>query len=376
MSSIVDIPSQDNQEMKKRHVVPLLLTSDGDKQSFYSLIENRYKTISHPVLEGKRILGSAYGWLVLTNSNLLADPGDCCLWNPESRENIQLPQLDGFYDRCVLSKPPTDPDCLVVFKSYCNFELTIGRINDAEFVRVSFEDSIVAISSFRGEIYGLVKFGAYYELVTIHLVGKTVELKSLLINGKDHLEVPELWRSWVTSQRNYLIESPGGAGDFFLVIKMISSIGIRDGGEVEFRVFRLNVNGLVCVELEDLDGHTIFISDWGDGFCCPSSEMSTIKPNSIYYTNMCGRVMCVYDLDDRSITPLLPSPVARRHMSVNYWINLPGILPSIVNLLEESDSMNCRVLFSRLDYLRLERIVGSSAAKRMVDSEKVVFVFA
>ncbi|KAL6585611.1 hypothetical protein OROMI_002255 [Orobanche minor] len=50
--------------------------------------------------------------------------------------------------------------------------------------------------------------------------------------------------------------------------------------------------------------------------------------------------------------------------------------PEIVNLLEESDSMNTRVLFSRLDHLKLERIVGSAAAKRMVDSEKGVFVFA
>ncbi|KAL6542863.1 hypothetical protein OROHE_010383 [Orobanche hederae] len=50
--------------------------------------------------------------------------------------------------------------------------------------------------------------------------------------------------------------------------------------------------------------------------------------------------------------------------------------PEIVNLLEESDSMNTRVLFSRLDQLKLERIVGSAAAKRMVDSEKGVFVFA
>ncbi|KAL6508500.1 hypothetical protein OROHE_021633 [Orobanche hederae] len=50
--------------------------------------------------------------------------------------------------------------------------------------------------------------------------------------------------------------------------------------------------------------------------------------------------------------------------------------PEIVKLLEESDSMNTRVLFSRLDQLKLERIVGSAAAKRMVDSEKGVFVFA
>ncbi|KAL3835491.1 hypothetical protein ACJIZ3_010227 [Penstemon smallii] len=50
--------------------------------------------------------------------------------------------------------------------------------------------------------------------------------------------------------------------------------------------------------------------------------------------------------------------------------------PEIVNLLEESDNMNCKILFSRLDHLRLERVVGSAAAKRMVDSDKGVFVFA
>lgn len=50
--------------------------------------------------------------------------------------------------------------------------------------------------------------------------------------------------------------------------------------------------------------------------------------------------------------------------------------PEIVNFLGESDSMNCRVLFSRLDHLRLERIVGTATAKRMIDSDKGVFVFA
>ncbi|KAG6412119.1 hypothetical protein SASPL_124788 [Salvia splendens] len=50
--------------------------------------------------------------------------------------------------------------------------------------------------------------------------------------------------------------------------------------------------------------------------------------------------------------------------------------PQIINFLEESDNMNCRVLFSRLDNLRLERIVGTTAAKRMINSDKGVFVFA
>lgn len=49
--------------------------------------------------------------------------------------------------------------------------------------------------------------------------------------------------------------------------------------------------------------------------------------------------------------------------------------PEIVNMLEGSQNMTCTVLFSRFDMLRLERIVGSDPAKKMVKSEKGVFVF-
>ncbi|GAY36872.1 hypothetical protein CUMW_025090 [Citrus unshiu] len=49
--------------------------------------------------------------------------------------------------------------------------------------------------------------------------------------------------------------------------------------------------------------------------------------------------------------------------------------PEIVNMLEGSHNMTCTVLFSRFDMLRLERIVGSAPAKKMVKSEKGVFVF-
>ncbi|CAK9170662.1 unnamed protein product [Ilex paraguariensis] len=49
--------------------------------------------------------------------------------------------------------------------------------------------------------------------------------------------------------------------------------------------------------------------------------------------------------------------------------------PEIVNMLEGSHSMICTVLFSRFDQFRLERVVGTAPAKRMVSSEKGVFVF-
>lgn len=49
--------------------------------------------------------------------------------------------------------------------------------------------------------------------------------------------------------------------------------------------------------------------------------------------------------------------------------------PEIVNMLEGSNSMNCTVLFSRFDLLKLERIVGTAPAKRMVTSDKRIFTF-
>ncbi|KAH9603927.1 hypothetical protein KSS87_018011 [Heliosperma pusillum] len=49
--------------------------------------------------------------------------------------------------------------------------------------------------------------------------------------------------------------------------------------------------------------------------------------------------------------------------------------PEVLNMLEESQNMTSTVLFSRFDQLRLERIVGGAAAKRMTKSEKSLFIF-
>ncbi|KAL6865121.1 hypothetical protein ACP4OV_016272 [Aristida adscensionis] len=58
--------------------------------------------------------------------------------------------------------------------------------------------------------------------------------------------------------------------------------------------------------------------------------------------------------------------------------SLPGrkeFYPELVNMLGESKNPKCNVLFSRLDILKLERIVGTSAARRLISSDKSMFVF-
>ncbi|GFP91938.1 hypothetical protein PHJA_001337900 [Phtheirospermum japonicum] len=253
----------------RKNQVPLLMTLHGqqyENQSFYNVLENRYQTICLPIFKNRNILGSAYGWLVLAGHN------GYCLLNPTSLENIELPQLEGhfYYDKCVLSKPPTEPDCHVVFNHSFYMCLSAWRINGEDgFVKASSKEKgrLTAIASFRGGIYGI--FGNY-EFVTIHLVGETVE-------------------------------------------------------GVEFRVFRVDVDGMECVELENIDGLTIFVGYYGNGFCC-SSLVTGSKPNSIYYTNEVGRDMYVFDLDDRSIVGSLSCPIAEDNLSVNFWVDCPDIL--------------------------------------------------
>ncbi|KAJ4814411.1 U3 small nucleolar RNA-associated protein 25 [Rhynchospora pubera] len=50
--------------------------------------------------------------------------------------------------------------------------------------------------------------------------------------------------------------------------------------------------------------------------------------------------------------------------------------PEVINMLDASRNMMCNVLFSCFDLLKLERIVGTAAAKRMLSSDKDMFVFS
>ncbi|KAK6115050.1 hypothetical protein DH2020_007319 [Rehmannia glutinosa] len=307
---------------------PLLLTSheeNYEKQSFYRFLENRYRTTSIPILCNKRILASTHeGWVVLVHSS----NNDCCLWNPVSMEIIELPRLDKsyLYNKCILSKPPTEPDCHILFNSACTMHQSFCKIGDDEFVHHSTEEEeiqLMAIASVQGKIYGVRKFYGiiddyddHYTFVTINLLAtSTIELKPLLLCGGQPWTVPQPSPNWVTWNESCLIESPCG-GELLLVNKMYSSSNDNDG--LGFRVFRVDINGMVCSELENIGEQTIFIGYYGSGFC--GSSYGRIKPNSIYYTNEEGRNLSIYCLDDWSKTSFLPSTAVGRYVTLTYWV--------------------------------------------------------
>ncbi|GER37670.1 F-box family protein [Striga asiatica] len=319
------------EKTKRNTQLPLLMTSHTkahDTQSFYSLSGNWSCTASISNFSGRRVLGSNHGWLTM------ADPltDDCHLWNPELAKKIPLPLLhESFlYDRCVLSKPPTEPGCVAAFIHSCGFNLSACAIGSHNFAELSLIDLpkhylIMAIgAALHGQIYGVIYSRLGYELVTVHLVdGEGLELMRLMSDDGCLWLLPRPQPGWAVGVRpSYLIELPGGTGKlFFLVVKMFLSENHENG--VVFRVFRVDVERRECVGLDRIDWMTIFVSSCGNGFCRWSGSGGGSKPNCIYYANDEGRFVYVYDLGDRSTTPLLLCPEAKRCGSANYWIDLP-----------------------------------------------------
>ncbi|EYU17458.1 hypothetical protein MIMGU_mgv1a025045mg, partial [Erythranthe guttata] len=271
------------------------------------------------ILSDKKVLGSSssYGWLSLVQP--LGDGCDCCLFNPISKDKIDLPKLDNgdSYNKFIMTKRPTEPDCYIIFSSE-RHELSFCRIGDEEYVKVpldghdigfdeegGFRADLMAIVCFRGKIYGFIEPNKF---VTINFVDKSLEYERpvTLMNedGTWPWIIPRVSNSRVNGI--WLIES-FSTDELLLVLKTYPCLTVKDSSE--FRVFSVDTNGMTCMEVENIGNRTIFVTRDDGGYCCPTPI--GIKPNSIYYTNIRDRNYNVFDLEDRSKTSMpIPGGVA------------------------------------------------------------------
>ncbi|EYU17451.1 hypothetical protein MIMGU_mgv1a019188mg [Erythranthe guttata] len=350
---------------------PSLFILHGDfkeKQLIYNLLENDVRVLNLPILQGMRILASSYGWLVLSNPMT----NECCLLNPTSMEIVNLPHLpvSCVYTMCILSKPPTDPDCHILFNLTNSLDQSFCRIGDEEFCHVKEIDedgnamrALRAVGSFNGTIYGIIDPDDV--MVTIHFVGKTLEFRPIMtVDGEvdgdeDEVDddedddkvdddddddeddddddyddegwcIPKLSRLVSRPyERRWLIESPQSASSGkveLLLVKKTFLCNYTDEG-LDFKVFKIDTDEMTCVELDDIGQRAIFVSHHGGGFCCSSS--TKIKPNSIYYTDQYGRYLYIYELEDSTTTSLLPSDLADCD-SVISWVEPQVVFPQIL----------------------------------------------
>ncbi|KAL3649478.1 hypothetical protein CASFOL_005881 [Castilleja foliolosa] len=102
-------------------------------------------------------------------------------------------------------------------------------------------------------------------------------------------------------------------------MKDLTQYSIKDGSE--FRVFRVDINRMKCIEVDDICDQVILIGQYGPGFSCSSSG-TTFKSNSIYYIVEFDSSVYVYDLDDKSTTVWLPHDIVGFKYFNHFWVDL------------------------------------------------------
>ncbi|KAL3641229.1 hypothetical protein CASFOL_016197 [Castilleja foliolosa] len=285
------------------------------KHTIYRPVDGKSHIICTSILIDKYVVASTHGWLVLTDKI----KQDCCLWNPDSKDVIKLPRLQKncFYSKCVLSKPPTEPDCHILFTSDDLFQQAFCKIGDVEFVyqsQIKEVERLIGIASSQGKIYGVMI--PDFKFVTIEFVGRTIEFRPILINGEQPLTAPVIEKNWVVRNVSDLIDSHTG-NELLFVVKDLTQNSIMDGSE--FTVFRVDINRMECIEVDDIGDQVILIGQCGTGFCCSSSG-TTFKPNSIYYIREYERCVYVFDLDDKSTVSWLPNDVG--YVLNHFWVDV------------------------------------------------------
>ncbi|KAL3641168.1 hypothetical protein CASFOL_016136 [Castilleja foliolosa] len=230
---------------------------------------------------------------------------------------IKLPNINYVFNKCVLSKPPTEPDCHILFYATYRYRQSLCKIGDDKYVDE--RHKLVATASSQGKIYGIMNPG--YKFVTIDFVGRTMKFRPILMLGEQPLKALVVKRNWVLRYGIELINSPSD-DELLMVIKDFTHHNHRVTDNLEYRVVRVDTNRMKCTEVDDIGDHAILIGSNGNGFCCSSSVANTFKPNSIYYAPRLGTSFYVYDLNEKSTTSCLPPDVGKIGISSNCWLDL------------------------------------------------------
>ncbi|EOY10057.1 Uncharacterized protein TCM_025442 [Theobroma cacao] len=218
---------------------------------------------------------------------------DCFLLNLASMETIQLPPLNLDMAVGILTTPPSDPNCRILFIDG-NDDLIICSPGDSEYSKQKMEDPVLTMTRFGGKTYCLTP--PVYSLLTIELEGSSPRFTKLITVGNES----KLFSFEQTAP--YLLDF---FGEMFLVCKC-SSLKSSDWA-TNFGVFKFDFDAREWVEVKSIGNNAIFLTDYCYGTCYPVADHS-MRRNSIYYTQPDDRNLYVYDLEYQSITTFLPFP--------------------------------------------------------------------
>lgn len=295
---------------------PWLVIVHGEKQSyptqtFVDIAQDHYVVANIPEMLNTEICTCSHGWLVLFEF----ESNECFLLNPVSMEKIMLPKLPPAFSfsTCILSAPPTDPECIVIFESTENPSVIFLRLGESSVWTEQYSGSDGG--SFRGaamcggRIYGLALGGT---LMTAKVVGSNLVVTQVGAEELPNNTIPE------TFHFSYQIVESNG--ELFGVVKYYK--GTTDRIRL-IEVYKMEFSRLVWTKVESLGNRAFFLSGTTCNFSCPTTEDSRLKPNCIYFIQGNDRHLYVFDLENCSISFSTPCPVQSN------WFTPRWVMPAL-----------------------------------------------
>lgn len=275
-------------------------------QTFYSLSEDCCYVRKIPQLCNQILCRSnASGWLVLEHLN----SDECFLFNLVSMEKIELPLRESEYDECVLTSPPSDQNCRVVFTSNKNHSLVFCQPGDSEFVELSLEhgDELNCTTSFEGKFYGLRRDET---LVVLDFSAPKPQFRQIISESLGNPCPPDILKT-----EYYLVES---CGELLLVLKMWHGLFFDE--VFGFLIFQVDFSTSTWVEVKSMSKETAIFLNSHDAMSISVTKYDGIRGNSIYFTEGKDRCIYVFDLEYQRISTFLPSPNVSRSHSALHWV--------------------------------------------------------
>ncbi|KAL5718547.1 hypothetical protein ACHQM5_011436 [Ranunculus cassubicifolius] len=287
---------------------PCLVFPHGNKyrdQTFCVPADRSYHVRSVPEMRQMMCFASCYGWLILQNRF----SAECCLFDPVTLTKILLPPLaDVSPTTAVLTAPPSDPSCVIMFYKQKKNSCCFCKIGDRNWIEQKVECKIntwrtpfgYAVSS-KGKIYLFCWKGTF--VIDVQDTFAIIRSCEIMRYGSS---VP-----YETETHNYYLKA---RGDIFQVV--VIYLGVTSLAR-NIVVHKLDIPSMAWVKVESL-GDMIFLL--GVSSVSVSAAEFGAKGNCVYFVANQRTNLCCFDMEDGAITVTQPCPTKLPHWGEPFWV--------------------------------------------------------
>lgn len=243
--------------------------------------------IRHPVLDEMYCVGSSHGWLILRKEN----SPRVCLMNLFNGAKFNLPKwFPRIYSGCIyLSSSPNSANCIVLVigkfvpgMAFCRLGDSRWNFVEKDYFNLEKSEYLDQAVAWGDKFYVLTSLG---RLATINDVRQP---RTVTILGENKV-VPS---RKVFKYYNYFLQSEGQLLAVFLCIPgLVRSI-------VHVEVFRYDFESAAWVQMEKLDGRTLFV-----GFNCSFAQRS--EKDYVYFPDNSSDGWIKYDMERKLVIETL-----------------------------------------------------------------------